>query len=150
MKSLIFNGQKIHDESFWLKPFFLEEPIMSHKTYCIQLSDDETHRLHRVTTTGKHAARAMIRSRILLLADSGHDDPAIAEEVGVCLATVANTRRRYCQDGLDAVLTERARPGQPRKLDGHGEARLTAIACSDPPEGHARWTASLLADRVVE
>ena len=53
-------------------------------------------------------------------------------------------------DGLDAVLTERARPGQPRKLDGRGEAHLTAIACSDPPEGHARWTASLLADRVVE
>ena len=123
---------------------------MSHKKFDIHLSHEETQRLHRLMTTGKQAARTITRARIVLLADSGHSDLAIAEELGVCLATVANTRRRACQDGLEAILTERPRPGQPRKLTERGEAHLTAIACSDPPTGHARWTASLLADRVVE
>lgn len=123
---------------------------MSHKKFDIQLSHDDISRLRRLTTTGKQAARTILRARILLGANDGLSDSAISEDVGVCLATVANTRRRFCQDGLDAVLTERARPGQPRKLDGRGEAHLTAIACSAPPAGHARWTASLLADRVVE
>ena len=123
---------------------------MSEKKFCIQLSLEERQHLHRLISTGRQAARAINRARILLLADTGHPDPSIADDIGVCLATVANTRRRYCQDGLEAVLTERARSGQPRKLDGHGEARLTAMACSDPPEGHARWTMTLLADRLVE
>jgi transposase len=123
---------------------------MSQKKFCIQLSHDEVQQLQQFIMTGIHAARAIIRARILLLAHSGHSDPAIAEEVGVCLATVFNIRRRYCQEGLQAVLTERARPGQPRKLDGPGEAHLTAIACSAAPDGRVRWTAQLLADRLVD
>ena len=123
---------------------------MSQQKFRIQLSEEETRRLRRLMTTGKQAARAITRARILLLADAGASDSTIADDVGVCLTTVFLTRRRSCQEGLDAVLTERSRPGQPRKLDGHGEARLTALACSDPPEGHARWTMTLLADRLVE
>ncbi|GAK49700.1 transposase [Candidatus Moduliflexus flocculans] len=123
---------------------------MNQTTYRIHLPHEDIQHLHRFTTTGAHSARAIRRARILLLADEGASDPAIAEDVGVCLTTVFLTRRRYCQEGLEAVLTERARPGQPRKLSGHGEARLTALACSDPPEGHARWTMTLLADRLVE
>ena len=122
---------------------------MSDKKFCIQLSQEERQHMYRLINTGRQAARAINRARILLLADTGHPDPSIVEDIGVCLATVANTRRRYCQEGLEAVLTERPRPGQPRKLDGHGEARLTAIACSDPPAGHARWTMTLLADRLI-
>ena len=123
---------------------------MNQITFRIHLTDKDIHHLHRFTTTGTHSARAIRRARILLLADEGASDPAIAEEIGVCLTTVFLTRRRYCQEGLEAVLRERARPGQPRKLSGHGEARLTALACADPPEGHARWTMTLLADRLVE
>ena len=124
--------------------------MMNQTTCRIQLPDEDIQRLQRFTTLGTHSARAIRRARILLLADEGASDPAIAEDVGVCLTTVFLTRRRYCQEGLDAVLTERARPGQPKKLSGHGEAHLTALACSDPPEGHARWTMTLLADRLVE
>jgi transposase len=123
---------------------------MSQKKYVVNLPDQERQELTTFVNTGVHAARAIKRARMLLLADRDHSDPAIADEVGVCLATVFNTRRRYCTEGLSAVLVEQPRPGQPRKLDGRGEARLTAIACSTPPKGRARWTMTLLADRLVE
>ena len=122
---------------------------MSQKKYPVRLSDQERQELTTFVNTGVHAARAIKRARMLLLADAGHSDPAIAEEVGVCLVTVFNTRRRSGTEGVSAVLTEKPRPGQPRKLDGRGEAHLTAIACSTPPEGRARWTMTLLADRLV-
>ena len=123
---------------------------MSQKKHAVSLSDQERQEVTTFVNTGVHAARAIKRARMLWLADAGHSDPAIAKEVGVCLATVFNTRRRYCTAGLPAVLREKPRPGQPRKLDGRGEARLTALACSAPPEGRARWTMTLLADRLVE
>jgi putative transposase len=123
---------------------------MSHKKFVVTLTDQERQELTIFINTGIHPARAIKRARMLLLADGGDSDPAMAEEVGVCLATVFNTRRRYCTEGIQAVLTEKPRPGQPRKLDGHGEAQLTAIACSEPPEGRVRWTTRLLADKVVE
>lgn len=123
---------------------------MSKKKLSIVISAEDRQQLNQFVNTGVHAARAIKRARILLLAEAGHSDPSIAEEVGVCLATVFNTRRRYCQDGLDAVLTEQPRPGQPRRLDGRQEAMLTAIACSRPPDGRSRWTMVLLADRLVQ
>ena len=123
---------------------------MNKTRYAVQLTDQEVCDIQNMLHAGTHAARALNRARILLSAHEGESDSMIAEAVGVCLATVFNTRRRYCTNGLQSVLTERPRPGQPRKMDGHGEARLTALACSDAPAGHARWTLRLLADRLVE
>ena len=123
---------------------------MNKTRYAIRLTDQEMGDIQHMLHAGIHAARALNRARILLSAHEGASDTMIAEAVGVCLATVFNTRRRYCTEGLQAVLTEKPRPGHPPKLDGHGEARLTALACSDAPEGHARWTLRLLADRLVD
>jgi transposase len=114
------------------------------------LSKDDQHTLSQLVNTGIHAARSIKRARILLLADAGHSDPDIAADVGVSLATVFNTRRRYCQAGLNAAVTEQPRRGAPPKLTGRQEAQVTAIACSDPPAGRQRWTMELLADRVVQ
>jgi transposase len=86
----------------------------------------------------------------LLLADEGQGDPPIARDVGVCLSLPARVRRQYCQEGLQACLREKPRSGRPRAFSGHGEAALTVLACSDPPDGRCRWTHRLLADRVVE
>jgi transposase len=122
---------------------------MSKKKFVLALSAQDRQRLIHFVNTGVHAARAIKRARIVLFAEAGYADPAIAEEVGVCLATVFNTRRRFCQNGLDAILTEKPRPGQPRRLDGRQEATLTAITCSTPPDGRQRWTMELLADRLV-
>jgi len=116
---------------------------MSQKKYAVKLSAQEQQPLITVMNTGVHAARAIKRAQMLLCAHEGASDQTIADALGVCLATVFNTRRRYCMEGIHAVLTEKPRPGQPRKLDGHGEARLTAIVCSEPPEGRARWTTRL-------
>lgn len=122
---------------------------MSKKKFVISFSVHDRQQLIQFVNTGVHAARAIKRARIVLLAEAGDADPTIAEEVGVCLATVYNTRRRCCQNGLDAILTEKPRPGHPRRLGGRQEAALTAIACSSPPDGRQRWTMELLADRLV-
>lgn len=123
---------------------------MNKKKFSVRLADQEYRELQTRLHTGRHAARTLNRARILLRAHDGERDAMIADEVGVCLATVFNTRRRYCTEGLQAIFTEKSRPGHPPKLDGHAEARLTALACSDAPEGHSRWTLRLLADRLVE
>ena len=74
----------------------------------------------------------------------------MAEALQVGLSTVARTRQRFVEGGLEWALTERPRPGAARKLDGKAEAFLIALACSGPPGGRTRWTMQLLADRMVE
>ena len=123
---------------------------MSMKKYRVTLTETERHQLHTYISTGTHAARSLTRARVLLLADRGDNDSAIAQALGVCLATVFNLRRRACQDGVEATLTDRPRPGSPRRLTGRDEAMFTTLACSDPPEGFHRWTIRLLADRFVQ
>jgi transposase len=95
-------------------------------------------------------ARKLTRARILLLADEGGTDEAIAAALHVHRATAERSRRRFVEGGLERALSDEPRPGGRPKLDGRGEAHLGALACSAPPEGRARWTLQLLADRLVE
>jgi transposase len=83
------------------------------------------------------------------MAHEGMLNRIIAQALSITPMTVYAIRRRFQTDGL-GVLYDRPRPGKPRKLDGKAEARLTAIACSQPPSGHARWSVRLLADRLVQ
>jgi transposase len=112
--------------------------------------------LERLVSSGRHPARVLTRARILLRADAGDggpgwDDARVAEALECGDRTVARVRRRYADGGLDAALHSRRPTGrQYRKLDGHQEAKLIALACSDPPGGRGRWTMKLLADRLVE
>lgn len=122
---------------------------MSKKKFIVSLSDNERYQLQSYVNTGTHPARSIKRARMLLLADMGISDPRVAEQVGACKATVFNIRRRYCREGLDAVLVEKPRSGAPRRFSGRDEAHLTTLACSKPPAGHQRWTVRLLADRFV-
>jgi len=89
------------------------------------------------------------RARILLKAATGSTDEEIVAALGIGLATVECTRKRFVECGLGA-LDEKPRPGAKPKLDAKAEARLIAEACSAVPEGRERWTLQLLADRVVE
>jgi transposase len=96
----------------------------------------------------------MTRARILLKSDVDGDhwaDDRIAEALDTSPATVSRIRKKFVQQGLEAAV-QRQRPTgrQYRKLDGAQEARLAAVACSPPPEGQARWTMKLLADKLVE
>jgi len=105
--------------------------------------------LRQLVRRGKHSSRKVTRARILLLAATGATDEQIVAALSCGINTVERTRRRFVEEGL-GCLQERPRRGQARKLTGKQEAHLVAIACSTPPLGRARWTLSLLADKVVE
>jgi transposase len=121
----------------------------------VRLSPEQRAALERLVHTGSHPAHATRRARILLKADAdGPDrwpDGRIAEALDINRMTVSRVRAQFAAEGLDATLhKKRAKDRQYRKLDGAQEARLVALACSAPPEGQARWTMKLLADRLVE
>ena len=119
------------------------------KKYIVNLSHEERTTLHGLIAKGKTAARTLTRAHILLQADEGVQDAEIARALHVGVATVERTRKRCVEEGVNAALTERPRPGAARLLSGKQEAHLVALACSDPPEGHTCWTMKMLADKVV-
>jgi transposase len=126
------------------------------KKYPVNLSETERDDLKRLIASGTAPARKLTHARILLKADEGPKgdgwvDERIAEAVESSQPTVSRVRKQYFEDGLQAALNRRP-PNREyhRKLDGEQEARLLALACSEPPEGRARWSLRLLADRMVE
>ena len=123
---------------------------MPRKIYQVRLSCKDREDLLKLINGGKSSARVLTRTRILLLADELKADEKIADTLKVSIPTVARVRKRYCLGGLESALYDRPRSGAPPKARGRFEAHLSALACSEPPEGHARWTLRLLADRVVE
>ena len=128
---------------------------MPAKRYKVTLEPDERRDLEKLISRGKGAARRLAHARILLHAEQsegrpGKTDAEIAEAVWVSVATIERVRQRFVEEGLEAALSPRPSPRlYPRKLDGEAEARLIALACSPPPEGRARWTLRVLAERVV-
>ena len=119
------------------------------KRYLGILSADERAHLLALTKKGKVAARQLTRAHILLQADAGVADTAMATALHVGTATVERIRKRFVEEGLDAALSERPHPGGRRKLEGTHEAFLVALACSTPPDERPRWTMPLLADKLV-
>jgi transposase len=127
------------------------------KKYKVTLTAQERGQLQEMIAAGKAGAMKMAHARVLLKADASEGGPAwpdarIAEAVELSVATVERVRQRFVEEGLEAALARKKqdRPSRPRKLDGAAEARLVAIACSEPPEGRDRWTMQLLADELVE
>ena len=117
--------------------------------YRVELSHAERTELRALLSGGKQEARKLKRAQILLATDAGASDEAIAASVGVGGSTVYRAKRRFVLGNLEAALSEEPRPGADRKLSGNEEALLVATACSNPPEGRARWTLELLADELV-
>jgi transposase len=134
--------------------FQYQEDIME-KRYRVTLTTEERQDLQKTVCTGKAAARKLVRGRILLLADQAAEgpamsDPEIVDSLGCGRATVERVRKRFVEEGLEAALNP-APTTQTfvRRLDGRAEAHLVALVCGSPPEGRARWTLRLLADRMV-
>ena len=125
---------------------------MSHPLH-VQLTDADRKQLEKIVRSGKNKARVITRARILLMADRNQDkyrtQPEIAASLQISNTTVSATCRRYALKGLTAALSEKPRPGQAPKITGDVEAKLVTLACSEPPEGHARWTLRLLRDELV-
>ena len=120
------------------------------KRFIVDLTHEELASLAGLLRKGVAPARKLTRARILLLANDGGSDQAIAAALHVHPATVERTRRRFVEGNLERALTEKPRPGGRAKLDGRQEAFRIALACSQAPEGRSRWTLQLLADQLVE
>jgi len=126
------------------------------KIYRVRLEAHERARLKDLVDGGKGSKERRRRAHVLLLADEGRPnggwtDARIADALEISVVTAERVRRRCVMEGLDAALDRREQANRKRpRLDGEGQATLAMLACSEPPEGHARWTLQLLGDRLVE
>jgi hypothetical protein len=130
---------------------------MPAKKYIVELNADERERLRTLISKGKAPAKTILKARILLKADQARGGPnwrdaEIIKALDTNLSMVSRVRETLVIEGFDAVLTRKPRltPPVPPIFDGEAQAKLTALACSTPPKGHARWTIRLLAKHVVE
>lgn len=125
--------------------------------YKVTLSSQERAMLQELTTRGKHSSQKVLNALILLACDAGEyqdrrvTNQEIAATLPVSTRKIDRLKKRFVEEGFDAALDKRkARRVYARKTDGDFEAHLVALSCSKPPEGHARWTLRLLAERMVE
>lgn len=120
----------------------------------INLKVDERTELEQMIHAGNAPARKQTRARILLLSDRSQGqkrtDQEVAEAALCSKSTVVSVRRRLLTGGLQTALYDKGWPGATPKFTGEVEAKLTMLACSDPPDGAARWSLRLLADQMVE
>lgn len=125
------------------------------KKYRVRLTEKQRKRLEVLTKRGTISVRKYKRARVLLLADENSEqgrkrDEEIVKLVATSRSTVGRVRRRFVEEGLEAALDEKPRPGKPKTFSGKDQATVIALACTEPPEGRARWTLRLLADKMVE
>jgi transposase len=125
------------------------------KKYRVKLSKVQRERLQELTNSGTIKVRKYKRARVLLLANEAHKegcktDEEIAKRVGISIPTIQRIRQRFVEEGLEAAINEKPRPGKPKTFNGQQRAEITALACSDPPVGYERWSLRLLARKLVE
>lgn len=127
---------------------------MNTKKYIVRLTDEEHAMLKDLTDKGKAAAAKIKHANVLLKIDAdglNWRDESASEAFSCSLRTIFSIRQRFVEQGVEAALERKKRenPPTPPILDGEKEARLLQIACSEPPEGFAKWTLRLLADKLV-
>jgi putative transposase len=115
----------------------------------VKLKAKDRDYLESLISKGKLPAKTFKRATGLLELDRGKTLGAVAETLGVSRVTVMAWRDKYKEQGLKC-LEDAPRSGRPPEIDGKMRAMITALACSEPPAGHARWSWRLLADKVVE
>ncbi len=122
---------------------------MPREKYGVKLTPEERQELNHLVSSGQAKARALTRARILLKVDEGWGDEAISRALDGGIATVQSPRRRFVEEGLQAIHNRKPNRQYLRKLDGKAEAHLIALASSPPPDGHTRWASRLLAEKLV-
>lgn len=123
---------------------------MARKAQLLTLSSNDIRSLKILLTRGAASARTLSRARILDLLHRGQPPAQVASLLQTTPQTVFNVKRRYLKGGLQAALYDQPRSGRPVEISGPQRAKITALACSTPPSGRARWTLRLLADKAVE
>jgi len=127
------------------------------KKYIVKLSKDEREDLRAITSKGKHKSQKILNAQILLGCDEGEfqtersTNEEIARVLGTSMRKIDRVKKRFVMGGIEATLTKKKGSRiYKKKADGDFEAHLVALSCSEPPEGYARWSLRLLADKVVE
>lgn len=123
---------------------------MGRKIYIVNLTEDEKEILNNIVSKGKNSAQKIKRANCLLEINDGMKDSEVAKIFKTSVQTVERLRKRFVEEGLESSLNNKPKKAKARKLDGESEAKLIALACSDAPEGHSKWTLKLLADKLVE
>ena len=116
----------------------------------IHLKVKDRKRLHEIVKKGEAKARKITRCHVLLLSDKKESNSKISRTLDIALLTIRRIQQRYVDGGLESAIEDRPRSGKPPKFSGKQQAKITALACSSPPEGRSRWTLRLLADKVIE
>ena len=116
----------------------------------IRLTSEEREYLEQYVKTGTKKARAIARARVLLLVDENYSNEEISKITSVHRQGIWNIKKRYLEGGLESVLNEKQRSGQPRKYSPKQEAEIIAMACTNPPKGRERWTIRLLTERMKQ
>ncbi|PIT97753.1 MAG: hypothetical protein COT71_04460 [Candidatus Andersenbacteria bacterium CG10_big_fil_rev_8_21_14_0_10_54_11] len=120
------------------------------KKHTIKLSARQRRHLQTITRQGEHKSRVVARARMLLKSHAGLTDEQICEHCGVSRSTVQRTRRTCVQHGLTAALYDAPRSGAPPKITAKVEARLIAIACTEPPAGYDHMTLELIQREAIK
>jgi transposase len=115
----------------------------------VQLSDADREYLEALIKKGKQPAKVYRRALSLLELDRGQTYTAVSKTLQATIPTLSNWAAKYRETGLQ-VLQDQPRSGRPIEIDGSQRAKITALACSEPPEGYAQWSLRLLADKAVE
>lgn len=123
---------------------------MKPKKYQVKLKKAEREYLKKFISAGVRSAREITRAKILLLSDQKTVNKEITKQLGSTPVTIGNIERKYCTEGLEAALKDKARPGQPRKVFKETETAIIALACSEAPDGRKRWTMRLLKDKIIQ
>lgn len=120
----------------------------------LHLTPGEISQLEKLVRSGNAPARTQTKARLLLLTDRStgmaRNDAEVAKVLSISSAHVGRIRRTFIKDGMDIALYDRPRPGGKPKITGDIEAKITMLACSNPPEGRDRWTLQLIADRMIQ
>lgn len=122
---------------------------MIEQEYPVKLRKKERLSLLHLTKKGELNVRVYRRAKALLLAHEGKKDGEIGEQVGITKQTVLTLRRRFQEERI-ACINDKPRSGRPVKFDGEVRAKITAIACSEAPEGYGKWSYRLIGDKAVE
>ena len=120
---------------------------MPEKKFIVTLTKEERTILSEMLNKGKHSAEKHKRAQALLLADGNYTDDMIAERTGLSHRGLEKLRQRFVEEGFEVTLTGKPRGHRSKTLGGADEARLIALVCGPKPDGRARWTLRLLADK---
>ena len=115
----------------------------------VELSDADRAKLDEIVSKGELKAKVYRRAFGLLELDRGKTYTEVSRTLGVAVQTLSIWAAKYQENGLE-VLQDKPRPGRPVEIDGIQRAKVTALACSEAPEGYAQWSLRMLADKVVE